>query len=183
VESETCKRELVIEIPVDVVEKESETVVTQFRRVARIPGFRKGHAPATLVRRHFRNDIRSELVQNLLPRYFDTAIKEQNLAIVGRPRFEDLKFEEGQPLTVKASFEVVPSFELGEYKGLEVEEESREVSEEDVDKALEELRQRAATYEDVQDRAAADDDYVMVAYRGRDVNQAEGEPGLPKMPR
>jgi trigger factor len=176
VESETCKRELVIEIPVEVVTKESESVVAQFRRVARIPGFRKGHAPATLVRRHFRDDIRSELVQNLLPKFFDTAIKEKNFAVVGRPRFEELKFEEGQPLTVKASFEVVPQFDLGEYKGLEVEEESREVSEEDVDKALEELRQRAATYEDVQDRAAADDDYVMVAYRGRDLNQAESAP-------
>jgi trigger factor len=176
VESETCKRELVIEIPVDVVEKESESVVTQFRRVARIPGFRKGHAPATLVRRHFRDDIRSELVQNLLPKFFDTAIKGKNFSVVGRPRFEDLKFEEGQPLTVKARFEVVPQFNLGGYKGLEIEEESREVSEEDVDKAVEELRQRAATYEDVQDRAAEDDDYVMVAYRGRDIKNAEGTP-------
>lgn len=175
-EPETCKRELVIEVPVDAVEKESENVVSQFRRVARIPGFRKGHAPATLVRRHFRDDIRSEVVQSLLPKFFDTAVKENNLLIVGRPRFEDLRFEEGQPLTCKATFEVVPPFELGEYKGLEVEEESREVSEEDIDKAIEELRQRAATYEDVQDRAAADDDYVMVAYRGQDVKDEASKP-------
>ncbi len=175
-EPETCKRELVIEVPVDVVEKESENVVSQFRRVARIPGFRKGHAPASLVRRHFRDDIRSEIVQSLLPRFFETAVKENNLSIVGRPRFEELKFEEGQPLTCKATFEVVPLFELGEYNGLEAEEESREVAEADVDKAVEELRQRAATYEDVQDRAAADDDYVMVAYRGRDVKDEASKP-------
>lgn len=175
-ESENCKRELAIEIPVDVLEKESESVVEQFRRVARIPGFRKGHAPAALVRRHFRDDIRNELVQNLVPKFFETAIKEKKFSVVGRPRFEDLKFKEGQPLTVKARFEVVPQFDLGEYKGLEVEEESRSVTEEEVDNAVEELRQRAATYEDVQDRPAADDDYVMVAYRGRDLNDPAGAP-------
>ena len=89
--SETCKRELVIEIPPEVIAKESEGVVSQFQRVARIPGFRKGHAPATLVRRHFRDDIRSELVQTLLPRYFNSAVKENRFAVVGQPRFEDLK--------------------------------------------------------------------------------------------
>ena len=175
-ESESCKRELVIEIPVDVVAKEAENVVTQFQRVARIPGFRKGHAPATLVRRHFRDDIRSEVVQTLLPKFFETVVKEQNFSVIGRPRFEELKFEDDQPLTCKATFEIVPPFELGEYKGLEVEEDSRVVTEEDIDKAVEELRQRAATYEDVQDRAAQDDDYVMVSYRGRDAQDAGSAP-------
>ncbi len=174
--SETCKRELVIEIPTDVIAKESESVVTQFQRVARIPGFRKGHAPATLVRRHFKNDIRSELVQTLLPKYFDTAVKEKRFAVVGQPRFEELKFEDGQPLTCKVAFEVAPDFELGEYKGLEIEGESGEVSEEDVEKALEELRQSAATYEDVQGRAARDDDYVMVSYKGHDTKDPESTP-------
>lgn len=175
-ESESCKRELVIEIPVDVVAKEAETVVVQFQRVARIPGFRKGHAPPTLVRRYFREDIRKEVVQSLLPKFFETAVKEQNFFVIGRPRFEELKFEDDQPLICKATFEVLPPFELGEYKGLEVEEESRAVTEEDLDKAVEELRQRAATYEDVQDRAAEDDDYVMVSYRGRDVKDTESAP-------
>lgn len=175
-EPETCKRELVIEIPLDVIERESESVVAQFRRAARIPGFRRGHAPAMLVRRHFRNDIRSEVVQSLLPKFFQTRVREQNMTVIGQPKFEDLKFEEGQPLTCKATFETVPPFEVGDYRGLEVEEESRAVSDADVDQAVEELRQRAATYEDVQDRPAADDDYVMVSYRGRDVNDKESAP-------
>jgi len=176
VEAETCKQELVIEIPVDEVRKESESVTEQFRRAARIPGFRRGHAPTTLVRRHFRDDIRNEVVQSLLPKFFETAVKEKNLAIVGRPRFEDLKFEEDQPLTCKATFEVLPPFELGEYKGLEVEEESPEVSEEDLEKAVEELRQRAATYEPVEDRPAADDDFVLVSYRGQDAKNPDSPP-------
>ena len=135
-EAETCKKELVIEIPVDVVRKESESVTSQYQRVARIPGFRKGHAPSTLVRRHFRDDIRSEVVQSLVPKFFSDAVKEQNFSVVGQPRFEDLKFEENKPLTCKATFEVLPSFELGEYKGLEVEEQSAAVTDADVNQGI-----------------------------------------------
>ncbi|MCJ7503655.1 MAG: trigger factor [Acidobacteriia bacterium] len=176
-EAETCKKELVIEIPVDVLRKESENVTAQYQRTARIPGFRRGHAPATLVRHHFRDAIRKQVVQSLLPKFFERAVKEQKLAVVGEPRFEDLKFDDEQPLTCKAMFEVLPEFELGDYKNLEAEEDPGTVTEADVDQALEELRQGAATYEVVEDRPADDDDYVLVSYQGRDVK----EPGAPPL--
>ncbi len=175
-EAETCKKELVIEIPVEIVRKEADTVTTQYRRVARIPGFRPGHAPASLVRQHFRDDIRSEVVQALLPRFFENAVKDQKWAVVGRPRFDELKFEEDQPLTCKATFEIVPEFELKEYKGLEVEEQEPTVADADVDKAVEELRERAATFEVVTDRPAADGDDVTVNYRGVDTNDSKAAP-------
>lgn len=175
-EAETCKKELVIEIPADVVRREVEKVTNQFRRVARIPGFRPGHARPALIRQHFRADIRNEVVQSLIPKFFDSVVKEKNLAVVGRPRFDDLKFEDDQPLTCKATFEVLPEFELGEYKGLEVEEEPATVEDAAVDAALEELRERAATFEVVSDRAAADEDYVYVSYQGRDVNDNAKSP-------
>lgn len=175
-EAATCKKELVIEIPADVVQRESDTVAAQYTKVARIPGFRPGHAPKSLVERRFRDDIRSEVVQTLLPRFFEDAVKEQKWSIVGRPRFEDLKFEENQPLTYKATFEVVPEVDLKEYKGLEVEEETPTVGEADVEKALEELRQQAATFEVVTDRAAQDDDYLTVNYRGYDATAPESRP-------
>jgi trigger factor len=177
VEAETCKKELVIEIPVDVLRKESENVTAQYQRTARIPGFRRGHAPATLVRQHFRDAIRKQVVQSLLPKFFERAVKEQKLAVVGEPRFEDLKFDDEQPLTCKAMFEVLPEFELGDYKNLEAEEDPGTVTEADVDQALEELRQGAATYEVVEDRPADNDDYVLVSYQGRDVK----EPGAPPL--
>ena len=175
-ESETCKKELVIEIPPDIVKQESETVTAQYRRLARIPGFRPGRAPASLIRKHFHDDIRNEVVQTLLPKYFETAIKEQNLSVIGRPQFADLKLEDNSPLTCTAKFEVLPDFELKEYKGLEVEQGTFEVSEEEVNQSLEELRQRAATFEPVEDRAAQDDDYVTVNYRGMDKADAEAKP-------
>jgi trigger factor len=176
VESETCKKELVIEIPPDIVKQESEAVTAQYRRLARIPGFRPGRAPASLIRRHFQDDIRNEVVQALLPKYFENAIKEQKMSVIGRPHFADLKFEEDSPLTCTAKFEVLPEFELNEYKGLEVEQGSFEVNEDEVKQSLEELRQRAATFEPVEDRAAQDGDYVSVNYRGVDKADAEAKP-------
>lgn len=175
-ESETCNKELVIEIPPDIVKQESEAVTAQYRRVARIPGFRPGRAPASLIRRHFQDDIRNEVVQTLLPKYFETAIKEQKMSVIGRPHFADLKFEDDTPLTATAKFEVLPDFELKEYKGLEVEQGTFDVSDEEVNQALEDLRQRAATFEPVEDRAARNDDYVTVNYRGVDKADAEAKP-------
>ena len=175
-ESETCKKELVIEIPPDIVRQESEAVTAQYRRVARIPGFRPGHAPASLVRRHFREDIRNEVVQTLLPKYFESAIKEQKISVVGRPHFADLKFDEDRPLTCTVKFEVIPEFELKDYKGLEVEELVTEVSEAEVTQALKDLQERAATFEPVEDRGAGEGDLVTVNYRGKDKADSQAKP-------
>jgi trigger factor len=176
VDSATCKKELVIEIPPDIVRQEAEAVTAQYRRAARIPGFRPGHAPASLVRRRFDEDIRNEVVQSLLPKYFETAVKDQKMSVVGQPRFIDLKFTEDRPLTCTATFEILPEFELKDYKGLEVSEEPTEVTEADVTEAFRHLQERAATFEVVEDRAAADGDYVIVNYRGHDAAVPKAEP-------
>ncbi len=175
-EAVTCKKELVIEIPADVLRREADTVTAQYAKVARIPGFRRGHAPKSLVERRFHDDIRSEVVQTLLPRFFQDAVKDQKLSVVGRPRFEDLKFEQNQPLTFKATFEVLPEFDLKEYTGLEIQEETQVVGEAELAKALEDLRQQAATFEIVTDRPAQDDDYLTVNYRGHDSQAPESRP-------
>lgn len=175
-EAETCKKELVIEIPVDVVRREADTVTAQYTKMARIPGFRPGRAPASLIRNRFRDDIKSEVVQTLLPKFFETLVKDQKLSVVGQPLFDDLKFEDDKPLTVKATFEVYPSFELKEYKGLEVGEDAATVADADIDQTLDKLRERAAAFEAVPDRPAQDDDYLDVSYHGRDVKDPESRP-------
>ena len=175
-EATTCKKELVIEIPVEAVQREEDSVAGQFAKRARIPGFRPGHAPTSLVRRHFRDDIRSEIAQTLIPRFFQTAVKERKWEIVGQPRFEDLKFEDDQPLTCKATFEIYPEFELQPYKELEVEEEQPAIADADVDKAVADLRESAATFEVVTDRPAADDDHLTVNYRGQDTSSPASQP-------
>ena len=151
--TETCKRELAIEVPAEEAERELKTLTAQYARVARIPGFRPGHAPSSLVLRRFRKDIRNDVVQALLPKFFDQAVKEREWLVVGQPRFEDLKFDEALPLTCKAVFEVYPEFELNSYQGLEVEEDPVEVTDADVDRTLEALRQaEAATQQKLVDK-------------------------------
>jgi trigger factor len=158
------------------VSRETESVTKEYAKVARIPGFRPGRAPHSLVQRRFRDEIQSDVVQSLVPKFFENAVRQNNLSVVGRPRFDDLKFEADQPLRVKATFEVYPEFQLREYKGLEVEEEPATVTEDDVAKALENLREHWATFEVVSGRAAEMDDYVMVSYEGRDASDPSSTP-------
>jgi trigger factor len=176
VEAETCKRELAIEIPADAVRQEAEEVTSVYRRKAKIPGFRPGKAPAGVIRRHFHDDIRSEVAQALVPKYFHEAVKAKNFSVVGQPRFEDLKVEDGQPLTVKATFEVLPDFELKNYRGLEVEEGTAEVTDADVEKAVEEMKEQASSFEVVTDRPAEDGDFLMVNYKGVDTADPSAPP-------
>jgi len=159
-----------------VVEREAETVTKEYARAARIPGFRPGRAPQSLVRRRFRDQIKGEVVQSLVPKFFRDRIEEQKWSVVGQPNFEELKFEEAQPLTVKATFEVYPEFEMGSYQGLEVEQEAPTVTEEAIDTALEAVRERLATFEVVSDRPAADGDDVIVSYQGRDLGDPDKAP-------
>ena len=175
-ESLTCKKELIIEVPEEAAAREAAKITDQYARLARIPGFRPGHAPRTLVGKRYREEIRSEVVQALVPKYFEESVRDQNFVIASDPRFEDLQFEEGQPIRAKATFEVYPEIELKDYKGLEVEEDSPEVTASDVDDAVERLRQNAATFEVIEDRPAADGDYLMVSYQGQDLIDSGSEP-------
>src|SRR6202166_4091819 len=115
-----CKRELELEIPAENVSKAAEKVARDLARVARIPGFRPGKAPVTLVRRRFAEDIQGEVVQSLVPEYLEKALDEKKLTPVTQPAVDKVEFKEGEPLKFRAVFEVLPEFQLGEYKNLEI---------------------------------------------------------------
>ena len=149
----TCRRELELEVPAEDVQKAMERVAREFARAARVPGFRPGKAPVTLVRRRFAEDIRSEVLQSLVPDRIEQAVSEKKLVPVTRPQVDRVDFAEGGPLKFRATFEVLPEFELGDYKNLEVEVEALEITEADVEKALTEMRERAATFVPVEGRS------------------------------
>src|SRR6202011_3105097 len=117
----TCRREVDLEIPEDEISKAMERVAKEFAKVARVPGFRPGKAPITLIRRRFADDIKGEVLQSLVPERVEKAVTEQNLTPVSQPRVEQLDFNDGQPLKFRAVFEVLPEFELGNYKDLQLE--------------------------------------------------------------
>jgi trigger factor len=165
----TCKREIELEIPAENVQKATEKVARDIARVARIPGFRPGKAPVTLIRRRFADDIQGEVVQSLVPEYLEKALDEKKLVPVTRPEVDKVEFKEGEPLKFRAVFEVLPEFELGDYKNLEVKVEAVEVGDAQVDKALDEMRDRAATFVPVEGRAAKDGDYALIKLMGTPV--------------
>jgi len=162
----TCRRELDLEIPADEVSKAMERVAKEFARIANVPGFRRGKAPISLIRRRFADDIKGEVLQSLVPERVEKAVAEQKLTPVSQPQVDKLDYAEGQPLKFRAVFEVLPDFELGNYKGLEIELPAMDVTDEDVAKALEETRERAAAFAPVEGRAVENGDFVQLKLLG-----------------
>jgi trigger factor len=173
-----CKREIAVEIPAEVVTAESDAVLARFQKVARVPGFRRGKVPASIVRQRFADEIKSEIVEALVPRYFREATQKQNLQPVSQPRVTDLHLNQGEPLTFKASFEILPEFKLAAYEDLRVEKFPTEVTEEEVEHALDNLRQQHATYSPVEEeRPLADADFAVVGFKGTPLEgEADAKP-------
>jgi trigger factor len=165
-----CKRELELEIPAENVLKATEKIARDLARVARVPGFRPGKAPVTLIRRRFAEDIQGEVVQSLVPEYLEKALDEKKLIPVTRPEVDKVEFKEGEPLRFRAVFEVLPEFDLGDYKNIEVQVNAIEIGDAQVDKSIEEIRERAATFVPVEGRAAKDGDYVLMKLMGTPVD-------------
>jgi trigger factor len=159
---EGCKHELEISVPADAVAQETEKVADQFRDRAHLKGFRPGKAPMSLIRKTYSSDIRQKVLENLIPRYLQTRFKDENLQVVGRPDISDVHFHDGEPLTFKAQFEVYPEIQLSEYRGIEVPYTSPEVSDEDVNERIEQLRDTHAQYVNEEPRPLAEGDYAVV---------------------
>jgi trigger factor len=170
----SCRRELELEIPAEEVTKKIESVAKEFARVANVPGFRRGKAPVSLIRRKFADDIKGEVLQSLVPERVEKAVAEQKLTPVSQPQVDKLDFNEGQPLKFRAVFEVLPEFELGNYKNLELEMPALDITDEDVTKTLEDMRERAATFAPVEGRAIQDGDFAQIKLLG--TPEGGGEP-------
>lgn len=171
---EGCRHSLEIAIPADEVETEANRVTADVQKRAKLPGFRPGKAPASLIRKQFAGDIRQQVVENLIPKALQKQIEAENLNVVGRPDIKDLHFHEGQPLRFKAEFEVFPQIELGEYKDVEIEYHEPEVGHEDVEKRLNEIRDQKAEYVNVDPRPLENGDFAVVALES--IAGVEGEP-------
>jgi len=163
--AEDCRRILEIEVPQDVVKKRVEGIVAQLQRRVRLPGFRPGKAPVSLVRQRFRDDIRSELLRELIPEYVEAQAREHKWDAVGNPAVSDVEYAEDSPLKFKATLEVLPEIELKDYGDLEIEVEETAVSEEEVEKTLAHLQEEGATYVNLESRPLQDGDYASIAVK------------------
>jgi trigger factor len=170
------QREVRVEVPADIVARETDIVVQKFQRMARLPGFRKGKVPASVVRQRFAEDIKTEVVEQLIPRYFRQETEKQGLHPVSQPRVTDLHIHDGEPLTFNAKFEVLPDFEVQGYQEIRIEKPDTAVSDEEVQKTLDHLREQSAAYNPVEGRPLQDGDFAQVAFKGTPQGEPEGQP-------
>lgn len=176
-----CIVNLQVELPADQVMSEWQSIAKDFQRQARIPGYRPGKAPQSLIDTRFAKDIRDELEKKLLRDSINEAIKQKNLRVLSVSKVEDVQIGDDKTMRYRASVVTAPEFELPDYSAITVELEKRPVTEEDVQKWLEQFRDPHATFEAVEGRPLAMGDYAVVTYEGKIGDQLLSE-ALPKAP-
>ena len=169
-----CTRELLLDIPADEVSKAYSNVVRNYRKYAKIPGFRAGKVPETVIKRRYATEIRKDVIDGLLPERFNKAVLDMGVKPVGQPQVTELTVEDGAPLHVKAVFEFVPEFSIDGYQSVTVEKPSVEITEEEFQQEIGQLRESRATIEPVEeDRALVDGDWAQITYKGEIADEAD----------
>ncbi|CAN5226539.1 trigger factor [soil metagenome] len=174
------RKELKIEIEPAEVRAEYERVSNRYASAATVPGFRPGRAPVSIVRQRYKNEIRNEVMQNLVPQAISDAITESELHVIGEPELHldnsaGLNQIGQEPLSVHAHVEVMPDVELGQYRGLELSRSVRPVTDEMVEELIEELRESTSSLDAIEDRGAAAGDRVTVDFVGKYLQPPEAE--------
>jgi trigger factor len=154
------KKSVAVEIPSDVVDAEIERVARSYSRQARIPGFRQGKVPATLIKKRFREQILHDVAHDLIPKAIDEALRERGLEPVDAPDVKDVSLDEGRALTFTATFETLPPIDPGALETILLHRPAVTLEEGAVDAAIAQLQARAARFEPVEGRAVADGDTV-----------------------
>ena len=160
-----CKRSVEIEISLPEVEQARERVTNSIKQRVRLPGFRPGKAPLSIIQTRFEGEIRNEVLELLLPQAFKDRVQKDDLKVVGTPDITDLEFEPGQPIRFKAAFEVAPEIEIAEYRGLPAKYEEPAVTDGEIDTRLDAMRESKAEYPNLDPRPIEDKDYVLVHLR------------------
>jgi len=162
-----CKKRLKIEVPANRVKQAYDKVAGDFQKEARIPGFRPGHAPRDIVVKKFHKDIESEAQRTLVPEAYREAIEEKKLRVVSQPEIEDLKYQAGLSLSFSTVVELVPEFNMPEYKGIMITKQETAVTDEEVEKTLASLAEQRASFEDAPERPVAMEDFAVISYSGK----------------
>jgi trigger factor len=173
--------EVTVEVPAVEVAKAYRTVIQRYQKLARIPGFRAGKVPESLVRTKFARELREEVLQALVSERFRQAVEEQKVRPVSEPQMLDLQLTDGQPLRFKAAFEVLPEFDVEGYETVRVEKPQTELTEEEYESELGYILDSQATVETVEEeRALTEGDWAEIQFRGeiKPLSQTVTEEGV-----
>ena len=166
--------QVAVELPQATVEAEIERLSQRYRRTVRVPGFRPGKAPLRLIRQRLGPQLLQEAAERLVPETVDKLLREREIQPVGKPEVRDVRLDEGRPLTFTATFETLPEVDPGDCDGLTLRRTPIEVTESQIDEALQSLRTRAAAEQAVEDRGAMRGDILTVDVERRVVRQPAG---------
>ena len=170
------RRDLTIEVPTEVVDEAIGHAAAKLGRSARIPGFRPGKVPPTVIRQRFKPQIMQDVAEHLVAKAVGDALVEKGVEPIATPDIKDLVLEEGKPLTFKATFDVVPSFDPGDLSTIEATEPPATVEDDVVNQSLERLRERNARYEAVETGVVEAGHTVVVSLERRGTDK-DGKPG------
>jgi len=168
-------KKLTIEVPVEEVKAEFEKTYDAYSRYAKVPGFRPGRVPRGVVKQRFAKDVKEEVIGRLLPHALQHAIIDNKLDVVGEPEIDDIEIDDGGPLRFKATVDVIPEFELQEYKGLSLTRKIAGVTDEQVAEVIERRRQEAVEFVPVEDRPSHAGDIVSFDLKGKYVDLPDEE--------
>lgn len=161
IEHEGCLREIVFSIEHEEASAALNKIAKKYAREVQIKGFRPGKAPISVIRQRFQKELEGELVHEHLPELLKQEITEKNIRMFGEPRIEELEFSPEDPMVIRVRYEMLPEVELGEYKEIELVDETQDVTEDDVEKELKDLQEKEANYIPVEEREIQDGDYAM----------------------
>ena len=167
-----CRKKLRIEVAATRIAGVRAEILQEFRKVAAIPGFRSGKAPQPMVEKRYASEIAQELQQRIIPDAYREAVKEQKLRVVGQPHVESIDNPPGQPMVFTAAVDTAPEFKLPEYKGIAVKKTETPVTDADVEKTVDSLREQQSDFLDVTGRGLKTGDFAIVNYS----SVAEGKP-------
>jgi trigger factor len=165
-EESPTRTTLEIEVPAEEVNRAFDSVTRAFAKRAAIPGFRKGHAPDGIVQKKYSGEIRDEVLERMVSAALGSAIEERKLAVLGRPRIDEVKWEPPGPLRFSARLDVKPSIDVGDFGGIPVEDVRVEPTEEELNRVLDRLREAHAEFHPIEGRAAAPGDYAVADVAG-----------------
>jgi trigger factor len=162
-----CRKQLRLEIPSETVRDRTDKIAAELARRVNVPGFRRGHVPKSVVKTRFRKELREEMLSQLLPISLGEAIRKKDLKVIGEPSVEDLNVRDDDSIDVTFNVEVAPEFTLSNYKGIALTRKEYKVRDEDVQSAIEHLRQRQAQIVPVEDRPSKAGDIITANLTGR----------------
>src|SRR5208337_5330703 len=149
------------------VARETEVQIQRYQKSARLPGFRAGHVPASIIKQRFGDGLKNDVAEALIPKYFRREAEKQGLIPISQPRVTDLHMHDGEPLTFKASFEVLPEIQVEGYKELRADKPEIVVTEEEIEQTITNVREQQATFTSVEGRVLGEGDFAQASLNGK----------------